>query len=274
MSKQILSRPDDSARFVRYVYDFINKQPQNPRFKTKMFHSFSVAKNSVEIAKALHLSEEEQDIAWVIGILHDIGRFNQAYNYGTFMDKKSIPHAQESINVLFNCDPMLIRRYINENCYDVIIFKAILHHSDKELPLDLTEKEKLFCQILQDADKIDILRSGFTEPLNVYLSEPKFEKFTSRISTEIKVDILSHRLVDSSHIENSSDAYIAALSFVYGLHYDASRAILYNSGYLSRYIERYIVNCSDDNIKIEGVEMHHAVLNFLSNSGKERISLC
>lgn len=271
MSKQILSRPDDSARFVRYVYDFVNKQPQNPRFKTKMFHSFSVAKNSVEIAKALHLSEEEQDIAWLIGILHDIGRFNQAYNYGTFMDKKSIPHAQESINVLFNCDPMLIRRYINESCYDVIIFKAILHHSDKELPLDLTEKEKLFCQILQDADKIDILRSGFTEPLNVYLSEPKFEKFTSRISTEIKVDILSHRLVDSSHIENSSDAYIAALSFVYGLHYDASRAILYNSGYLSRYIERYIVNCSDDNIKIEGVEMYHVVL---SNSRKERISLC
>lgn len=261
MSKQILSRPDASARFVRYVYDFINKQPQNPRFKTKMFHSFSVAKNSVEIAKALHLSEEEQDIAWLIGILHDIGRFNQAYNYGTFMDKKSISHAQESINVLFNCDPMLIRRYINESYYDVIIFKAILHHSDKELPLDLTKKEKQFCQILQDADKIDILRSGFTEPLNIYLSDPKFEKFTSRISTELKIDILSHRLVDSSHIENSSDAYIAALSFVYGLHYDASRTMLYNMNYLSIYIDHFNDNCNDYYLRIEAIELFSSVKN-------------
>ena len=49
-----------------------------------MYH---VAEEARRIAKSLNLSEEEQDLAELIGLLHDIGRFEQWKWYGTYSDK-------------------------------------------------------------------------------------------------------------------------------------------------------------------------------------------
>lgn len=40
-------------------------------------------------------------MAWLIGILHDIGRFEQLRRYQTFFDYRSMDHAKYGVHVLF-----------------------------------------------------------------------------------------------------------------------------------------------------------------------------
>ena len=67
--------------FLKYTekYDL-----NNDNLKRKQLHSLRVMQKSRIIAKSLKLSEEEIQIATLIGLLHDIGRFEQYTKYNTF----------------------------------------------------------------------------------------------------------------------------------------------------------------------------------------------
>ena len=70
--------------FLDYVKNYdIN----NGRIKLKMIHILNVAKNCNDIAKSLNLDDEKVKLAYLIGIFHDIGRFEQVRIYNTFSDK-------------------------------------------------------------------------------------------------------------------------------------------------------------------------------------------
>ena len=59
------------------------------------------------------------ELAELIGLLHDIGRFEQIKRYNTFIDKNSINHGQLGVKILF--DDNQIRRFIKDSKYDDII---------------------------------------------------------------------------------------------------------------------------------------------------------
>ena len=67
--------------FLKYTekYDL-----NNDNLKRRQLHSLRVMKKSRIIAQSLKLSEEEIQIATLIGLLHDIGRFEQYTKYNTF----------------------------------------------------------------------------------------------------------------------------------------------------------------------------------------------
>ena len=68
--------------FENYVNDFdIN----NGMINLKIIHTYKVVELSEYIAKDLKLSEEDIELAKLIGLLHDIGRFNQAKIYNSFV---------------------------------------------------------------------------------------------------------------------------------------------------------------------------------------------
>lgn len=56
----------------------------------KYAHSLRVAALSERIAQSLSMEKEDIDLAWLIGILHDIGRFEQLRRYQTFFDYRSM----------------------------------------------------------------------------------------------------------------------------------------------------------------------------------------
>lgn len=47
------------------------------KIKLKVDHTYRVAALSERIANSLGLSDEYVELAWLIGMLHDIGRFEQ-----------------------------------------------------------------------------------------------------------------------------------------------------------------------------------------------------
>lgn len=71
--------------FEKYVLKF---DLQNENIKMKKDHSYRVEKESYNIAKSLELNEEQVQIAKLVGLLHDIGRFEQITQYSTFVVQK------------------------------------------------------------------------------------------------------------------------------------------------------------------------------------------
>ena len=133
----------------------------------KIDHTYRVAL-CARIAQSLALPPEDVDLAWLSGILHDVGRFEQLRRYNTFIDAQSVSHAALSVAVLF--DEGRIRDYLDDAGADALLRTAVEWHSAFRLPEALDDRTRLFCQILRDADKIDILRVNVETPM---------EKFTT-----------------------------------------------------------------------------------------------
>jgi putative nucleotidyltransferase with HDIG domain len=79
------------AAFDRYVDQF---DRATPGIASKQLHSHIVSRLCEKLAAKLGWSEHDVQLAWVMGLLHDIGRFEQARRYHTFIDYKSMDHAR------------------------------------------------------------------------------------------------------------------------------------------------------------------------------------
>ena len=124
--------------FEKYVKPYGR---ENVKICRKIEHSYRVLDVAEEIAKSLDLSEEDLELAKLIGLLHDIGRFEQIRIYNTFVDKDSIDHADLGVKILF--EDNLIRKFIEDDQYDEIIYKAIKSHNKYAIENGLNQQELL-----------------------------------------------------------------------------------------------------------------------------------
>ena len=74
---------------------------ENPRIALKAEHTYRVADLCDRIARASGFTQAGADLAWLCGLLHDIGRFEQLRRWGTFKDSMSASHAAIGVDVLF-----------------------------------------------------------------------------------------------------------------------------------------------------------------------------
>ena len=72
-----------------------------PGVNLKYAHSCAWQRFLNGLPKAFPWKKEDIDLAWLIGILHDIGRFEQLRRYQTFFDYRSMDHAKYGVHVLF-----------------------------------------------------------------------------------------------------------------------------------------------------------------------------
>lgn len=104
------------------------------KIRLKVEHTYRVADISEQIAEKLGLSEEDIALAWLIGMLHDIGRFEQLRRFHTFVDSQSIDHSHFGVELLFQ-DGLLARFVDNSSENEELIKKAIFRDT-KKVPID------------------------------------------------------------------------------------------------------------------------------------------
>ena len=74
---------------------------ENDRIKLKIIHTYGVVKQAEALARRMHLSAEDTDLARLIALLHDIGRFEQLKRYDSF-EPGTMDHAAYGVKVLFD----------------------------------------------------------------------------------------------------------------------------------------------------------------------------
>ena len=148
-----IDRGRATAAFKRYTdaYD-----AANPRIALKIEHTYHVAEACDAVAREQSWSTEDIDLAWLCGLLHDMGRFEQLRRWDTFKDAESMSHAALGVEVLFGESPddapatTSIRDFIETDEYDELIRASIAYHSDFRLPAQLDERMRRFCDIVRD----------------------------------------------------------------------------------------------------------------------------
>ncbi len=228
--------------FKDYV---INYDAGNINIALKIAHTYRVAKISERIAKSIINEQYSVDFAWLLGLLHDIGRFEQVTKYGTFKDALSVDHAELGADILF-CD----------NLFDIFISQkesgltlkefqkmktvaetAIRLHNKLKLPENMDTKTEIYAKILRDADKADIFR---------VLTEPPYDEcYHNMNNLTVKAGIMQcvkeHRCVPretSISQDNELEILIARCCMAFELEYQESRAIVIEQGYLKKLLEQ------------------------------------
>lgn len=217
-------------KFKDYTSNF---DLSNENIERKYYHSYRVEELCRQIAISLSMTEEEIDIAALIGLLHDIGRFEQFKQYATFNDALSFDHGNFGAELLKNS----IREYINYDKYDNIILQAIKNHNKLRIDSSLSEDESVFAKIIRDADKLDILYE-FT---CIFWNDQEDIVNNSTLLDYSYDCIKNHKLVEYKDNLNYSDldSIAKALAFVFDLNFATSFQIIKNNDYINKILDRF-----------------------------------
>lgn len=226
----------DRVKAKKAFDDYVNKYNTNDgKIKLKIKHTYNVCKICVEIAQSLNLSKEDIDIAYILGLLHDIGRFEQVKRYGTFNDAKSINHAMLGVEILFKEGK--IRDFIEDDREDELIQKAISYHNMYEIPEDVSDRISMFSMILRDADKIDIFRVNIEDPaIDVYGSSRE-EIINSKVTEEVLESFKKLETVPRKYKKTAVDNIVCHIAYLFGIYFKESINIIINQGYFKKLIE-------------------------------------
>lgn len=224
--------------FINYTENY---DLENERIKNKQEHSIRVMKVAKQIAEKLNLGVEQVEIATLIGLLHDIARFEQYTKYKTFHDLESIDHGDYAVKILDKD----LRKYIETDKYDEIIKKAIKNHNKYKIEDGLTDEEMLYAKLIRDADKIDILY----ESVEIFWKGRENEVEESVLSEKILEQIKSNSQVKREkgrHLKGI-DEIMSVISLIYDINFKQSLEIIKENDYINKILNRY--HMKDENTK-------------------------
>ena len=195
---------------------------------------------------ALKLSKEKIEIATLIGLLHDIARFEQYTRYHTFKDAESVDHGDLGVEIL-NKD---LHKYIDTDKYDELIKIAVKNHNKYKIEDGLTQEQKLFAKIIRDADKIDIFYEGVTMFWNG--KEELVEG--SLISPEVFKQIENKTQVKREVRQTPIDDVLSVLGFIFDINFFKSFEILKQEDYVNKMLNRYKMKDLESEKELEEIK--------------------
>lgn len=275
INKPVINRKNVINAFAEYVRNY---DPSDEKIKLKIDHTYRVAGLCQSIAKSLNLSEADVDISWLLGMLHDIGRFEQIRRFGTFSDADSVDHAEFGADLLFK--EGLIRKFAegyyekcelvgagneeagqaysrqkdcqkdckegklnseqvkcNEGKLAGLLELAIRQHNKYRVKEGLTERQLMFCNILRDADKVDIFKVNAEVPMEIIYDVTTEELKNGIITKEVLESFYRKETVLKSLRKSAVDHIVGHISLLFELVYPESYRQAKEQGYVYKLLD-------------------------------------
>lgn len=216
--------------FSKYVHSFYsNDHDVQANITLKEVHTLEVAQNCRQLAGHLGLPPADQQLAEIIGLLHDIGRFKQYAIYRTFRDSISENHALLGLKEIAGLE---LLKQLNPEARACLEF-AVAHHNSIAIPANSQERLQLFARLIRDADKLDIFR----------VLSPTIQPSDGAGYTALFVEgLLSGSQCDYSYMKTADDRKLVRLSWLYDIHYAWTLKRIVEQGY----VEELIASLPDD----------------------------
>ena len=194
--------------FEKYVNNYdLTKE----KIILKKNHSIRVMNLCIKYAKKLGFNDEDVSLAKVIGLLHDIGRFEQLKEFNSF-DDSNIDYADLGVKILFE-EGLIKNFWSNKEDYELIKF-AIKNHNKMKIEETTNERYLKFAKLIRDIDKMDIIY------LLGYLSELDTKPSNDLINPKIINSIKNHELSNYKDIKNINDSIALKFAYTYDIKYD------------------------------------------------------
>mgnify|MGYP003228067120 FL=1 len=267
------------AAFEKYLDEY---DRTDDKIHLKIVHTYCVVDAAEEIATRMHLREEDVQLAKIIGLLHDIGRFEQIRRFGTFNDVQSVDHAEFGADLLFKeglirkfaegyyeecelaqsdnqsdyCqeerktkeflvnndatavdDEQIIKNNEYHNKDTGLLEMAIRQHNKYRVKEDLTERQRMFCDILRDADKVDIFKVNADIPMEIIYDVTTEELKNGIITKEVLESFYKKETVLKSVRRSAVDHIVGHISLLFELVYKESYRQAKEQGYVYKLLD-------------------------------------
>lgn len=222
-------------------------------FQLKITHTYHVIENAKEIAKNLNFSDEDIKLAELIGLLHDIGRFDEITFLKQF-DSVKFDHASYGVKMLF--EDNLIRNFIEDTSYDEIIKVAIDNHSRFCIEDGLEERSLLHAKIIRDADKLDNFRIKKEEKIEAIfpgIVSSKENLENSLLSDKVYEAVKKNITVDIRDRITPLDYWVCVIAFIFDLNFKKSFMVVSDNNYVNVMIDRFKYRDEKTQIKMEHI---------------------
>ncbi|HWR39080.1 MAG TPA: HD domain-containing protein [Patescibacteria group bacterium] len=193
--------------FRQYVRSFYCDDEQIHRnILLKEAHTAYVSRHCGDLAESLGLDEPDRQLAILIGLLHDVGRFKQYSRYRTFNDAKSVNHALLGLEEIEELD--LLERLSSQEreCLEF----AIAQHNVQTISSEAELWFRLHARVIRDADKLDIYRvlvpDGIVAPME-------------SLSPVFLDDLRLGRQSDYRHMRTPHDHRLIRLNWIYDVNF-------------------------------------------------------
>ena len=238
--------------FKKYLENF---DSQYGKIDLKIRHTYGVVKASEYIANKLNLNNEDIELAKLIALLHDIGRFEQIRQSDSFIDNKDMDHAILGNDILFKNN--LIIDFIEDTQYDNIISKAILNHNRLYIEDGLTERELLHAKIIRDADKTDNFRVKAEEDFeNIIDNSSKDILENDIISENIFNDFMNSKIIVREDRKTYMDFWVSYIAFIFDYNYKFVLEYIKEMNYINIIVDRLDYKNADTRQKMELIRKH------------------
>lgn len=205
------------------------------KISLKIAHTYGVVSASGYLAKDLDLDGENTELALLIALLHDIGRFEQLRLYNSF-DDSIISHAQCSLDILFG--QRLIEQFLDVRTYDEIIYDAIKNHGQYRMDGSLAGSSLLHSQIIRDADKMDNYRVKDVSSMETMLDVTEEELGREEITNRIFESFMNHIPIVNSDRLTHMDMWVSYLGYIYDFNFPSGLKYLMEHDYIRRLVKR------------------------------------
>jgi putative nucleotidyltransferase with HDIG domain len=222
--------------FDRYVAGFTAGEDTAldvvTNIRLKKDHSERVVQEILWMADQLGLDNESRDLAAVMALFHDIGRFEQYARYRTFVDHRSENHAELGVKIL--------QQHQVLDCLPAdqadLICRVISYHNRAALPDDDTEACLFYARLLRDADKLDIWRvlidhyqrrdQDDNPAVELGLAD------TSDISDPVYDRVVNKDIVNARHVKNLNDFKLLQIGWVFDINFTPALQQVKDRGYI------------------------------------------
>ncbi len=202
--------------------------------RLKLAHTYRVCENITVIASSLGVNGEDLALAQAIALLHDVGRFKQLRDFGSFNDRKTLDHAMLGLKVINRSGVLcgLPKRERN------LIRKSIWHHNKYQIPATEMDDVAFFSKLIRDADKLDILEivSEHFEKRDHHPNRAlEFDLADElRLTQDVVYDIMQGKMVRLAVLKTLGDQRLLHLSWIFDINFPITLARIKENGYLER----------------------------------------
>jgi len=224
---------DLKSWFTGYVNNFKYGDPDSQRnIDIKREHTERVTGEIINIGKQIGLNGNELNLAEIIALFHDIGRFEQYMLYNTFSDQRTEDHADLGIKILQ-------KQNVLDNL-DIEVQKLILcsikYHNKPSLPREETRTCLFYSRLIRDADKLDIWRvvtdyyhrKNGERNVALELELPD----TPGISKEVYNALMNKQIVDMKNVRNINDIKLLQAGWVFDINFKPTFECIKNRRYI------------------------------------------
>lgn len=231
--------------FEKYLDEYAR---EDDKIHLKIVHTYCVVDCAEEIAMRMGLNEEDVQLAKIIGLLHDIGRFEQVKRFHSF-EPGTMDHAVYGAELLFGKEQM-IRRFVKEDIYDSLIRTAIEKHSDFKLEGITDPRILLHARLIRDADKLDNCRVKLEETMKTLMDMDEKAVGATSVSPKVWQSCLAGESVLSSDRVTAMDYWISYLALYFDVNFPETYQIIREHNYIHRMADRVPYSREDTREKV------------------------